>query len=370
MQQCVCMFHIRQTQPRPRLTPTCIHTFLTTCCVLLLLLVVASPLPCRPPLQVYDAGSGVLPLSPAAQRSAARLFESLDAGAAGWLRAARTLLETLSDWQDLLVTHVVVGHSQLVPLLAKLLLVRLDGSVGLTQVYSAAAVPKVAAFRRVRAKYGPRARYVVLGAGFEEEAAAGLLRWPFVRVLLGQEAAAAVEGQSGTRGAAEDDAAMQANTDAAAAGAGAGSSKAAAAGEGDGGGAAVKRHKRGSGSGSQQEGAGAAKRKSSSSDGGGSNGGAAAEAAADVDGEEDGEEGEKQQEGGGEQKGGAKGAAGKPAGERRVSPPAAAVGGGDASGVCRPLPLDALGSRGHTIMDLSADKLRALVMSMQLSRAD
>lgn len=326
------------------------------------------PLPCQPPLQVYDAGSGVLPLSPAAQRSAARLFESLDAGTTGWLRAARTLLESLSGWQDLLVTHVVVGHSQLVPLLAKLLLVRLDGSVGLTQVYSAAAVPKVAAFRRVRAKYGPRARYVVLGAGFEEEAAAGLLRWPFVRVLLGHEAATG-EGQSGTRGAAEDDAAVQANADAAAAGAG--SSKAAAAGEGDGGGAAVKRHKRGSGSGSQQEGAGAAKRKSSSSDGGGSNGGGADEAAADVDGEEDGEEDEKQQEGGGEQKGGEKGAAGKPAGEQRVSPPAAAAGGGgEAAGVCRPLPLDALGSRGHTIMDLSPDKLRALVTSMQLSRAD
>jgi hypothetical protein len=310
-------------------------------------------------LQVYDAGSGVLPLSPAAQRSAARLFESLDAATAGWLRSARALLESLSGWQDLLVSHVVVGRSQLVPLLAKLLLVHLDGCVGLTQVYSAAAVPKVAAFRRVRAKYGPRARYVVLGAGFEEEAAAALLRWPFVRVLLGDEqTAVAGKGQPGTAAAAEDDGAGPEKTDAAAAGAG--SSKAtAAAGKGEGGGAAVKRQKRGSGSGSQEEGAGAAKRKSSSSDGGGSDGGGAEEAAADDVEEEE------------QQEGGEKGAAGKPAGERRVSSPAAAGapggGSGDAAAVCRPLPLDALGSRGHTIMDLSAEKLRVLVTSMQLS---
>jgi hypothetical protein len=131
---------------------------------------------------VYDAGSGVLPKALA--READQLFEALDAACGGALRAAERLLARLSASPDALVTHVVVGGSQLVPLLAKLLLLRLDGGVGLTQVYSAAAVPKAGAFKRVRAKYGPRARYIVLGGGQEEEAAAALMQWPFVRVLL------------------------------------------------------------------------------------------------------------------------------------------------------------------------------------------
>jgi hypothetical protein len=84
--------------------------------------------------QVYDAGSGVLPLPKASVRSAEQLYESLDAATSGWLHSCRALLDSLSAWPDLLVTHVVVGGSQLVPLLAKLLLARLDSCVGLTQV--------------------------------------------------------------------------------------------------------------------------------------------------------------------------------------------------------------------------------------------
>lgn len=84
--------------------------------------------------QVYDAGSGVLPLPKASVRSAEQLYESLDAATSGWLRSCRALLDSLSAWPDLLVTHVVVGGSQLMPLLAKLLLARLDSCVGLTQV--------------------------------------------------------------------------------------------------------------------------------------------------------------------------------------------------------------------------------------------
>lgn len=273
-------------------------------------------------MQVYDAGSGVLPLSKQSLRALDLLYEQVDATTSGWLRSCRKLLDTLADWQDLLVTHVVVGDSQLVPLLAKLLLARLDACFGLTQVYSAAAVPKVAAFQRIRAKYGPRARYVVLGGGFEAEAAAGLLTWPFVRVLLREKdtagrlpstAAAGGSGSSEGKGAA-----------------GAGTSKAAADTQPTA--AAGKRQKRGS-----SQGAKGAEGKSSESD-----------SSDDGDSEHEGTE----DEGGEGQKGG------KAAdGERQVSPARDAA--------ARTLPPDALGSRGHTIMELTADKLKQLVLTMQ-----
>jgi len=274
------------------------HTCPDACCWL-------SPACFTPPspLQSYDVGSGVLPLPKQAVRRADQLYEQLDAACSGWLRAARALLEELSGWQDLLVTHVVVGHSQLVPLLAKLLLTRLDGCFGLTQVYSAAAVPKVAAFKRIRAKYGGRARYIVLGGGFEDEAAAELLSWPFVRITLSSKAAKGHGGEgrlAASPGAAPGQAAVRAGSappssrpTAAAAAAGG-----RAASEGDGSGAVGK-----------------------GDDAGGvdsRDGAAGADTAAD----------ELHDDGGGR-------------------------------------PPDALGSSGHTIMDLTADKLRELALSLQ-----
>lgn len=283
------------------------HTCPDACCWL-------SAACCAPPVpfQAYDVGSGVLPLPKQAVRRADQLYEQLDAACNGWLRAARALLEELSGWQDLLVTHVVVGHSQLVPLLAKLLLTRLDGCFGLTQVYSAAAVPKVAAFKRIRAKYGGRARYIVLGGGFEEEAAAELLSWPFVRITLSSKAAkgrggegrlaaspASAPGQAAARAGSAPPSSRPTATPAAAAAAGGGR----AASEGDGSGAVGK-----------------------GDDAGGvdSRGGAAGDdttAAAAAEHHDDGD------------------------GGRR--------------------PPDALGSSGHTIMDLTADKLRELALSLQ-----
>jgi hypothetical protein len=269
-------------------------------------------------VQVYDAGSGVLPLPKSSLRAAEQLYEVLDATSSGWLRACRTLLEGLSGWQDLLVTHVVVGRSQLVPLLAKLLLTRLDTHFGLTQVYSAAAVPKVAAFKRVRAKFGPRARYVVLGGGFEEEAAADLLSWPFVRVVLGYA------GTPGT--SAGGDRAGPAAGKGAGSGAGAvGRQQAPAA-------AAANGRSTEAG-----EGKGLGNGSSGGSSGGSSDGSG-------------GEDEEGKDEGAGAKEAGAA----VPAAERSSSP----TGGGPV------VALDALGSRGHTLLDLTADKLKSLVLSM------
>jgi hypothetical protein len=110
-------------------------------------------------VQIYDNGSGVLPLPKPELLSTELLYEELDAVTGGWLRAAQQLLHDLSNSSDLLVTHVMVGNSQLVPLLAKLLLFKLDGFFSLDAVYSAAAAAKMGCFKRIAAKYGPKARW-------------------------------------------------------------------------------------------------------------------------------------------------------------------------------------------------------------------
>jgi hypothetical protein len=109
---------------------------------------------------VYDAGSGVLPLSKADARAAEQLWEELDAACGGWLRAARGLLQALSSSDQLLVTHVLVGNSQLVPLLGKLMLFKLDAAFDVADVYSASSAAKMGCFRRIAEKYGPKARCV------------------------------------------------------------------------------------------------------------------------------------------------------------------------------------------------------------------
>jgi hypothetical protein len=185
----------------------------------------------------------------------------------------------------------------------------------LLQVYSASAVPKVAAFQRVKAKYGPRARYIALGSGFEEEAAAALMCWPFVRVILGpqDQPTSAKHGTVGEAGAA--------------AGKGAGSSRAGStAGSG-----AAKRQKRSSGDGRKGD---------ASSDGEG-------DGEEEEDDDSDDDDSTDTDEGGG-------GDGGRPNG----------VGGKGADG--RVIGLDALGSRGHTMMELTAQQLKSLAMTMAL----
>jgi hypothetical protein len=107
---------------------------------------------------VYDVGSGVLPLPKAEARAAQQLWEELDAACGGWLRSARALLQQLSSSEELLVTHVLVGNSQLVPLLGKLMLFKLDGAFDVCDVYSASSAAKMGCFRRIAEKYGPKAR--------------------------------------------------------------------------------------------------------------------------------------------------------------------------------------------------------------------
>lgn len=107
---------------------------------------------------MYDAGSGVLPLSKSDVMAAELLWEDLDAACSGWLTAARRLLAELSSCPGLMVSHVMVGNSQLVPLLSKLMLFKLDTCFALTDVYSASTAAKMACFKRIAAKYGPKAR--------------------------------------------------------------------------------------------------------------------------------------------------------------------------------------------------------------------
>lgn len=296
-------------------------------------------------LQVYDAGSGALPLAQPASRAADRLYEQLDAACSGWLRSAHSLLDTLSGWKDLLVTHVVVGNSQLVPLLAKLLLTRLDGSFPLTQVYSAAAVPKLAAFKRIRAKYGPRARYIVLGPGGEDRVAADLLKWPFVQVVLGHSNNSKQHDQQQEVEEQEEEEEEQEQP------------KANGAAASD---AARGRGGRGSRVGGRTATRSASKKGSSQKKG--------KAAGSDADDDDDGASGggsgsdeeETDTEGGGSPKGGDDGAAG---GEAAGGEAATTGKGGDSRSAAAVL--DALGSSGHTIMDLTAQQLHKLAASLQ-----
>jgi hypothetical protein len=128
---------------------------------------------------VYDAGSGVLPLSKADARAAEQLWEELDAACSGWLRAARSLLQQLSSSDELLVTHVLVGNSQLVPLLGKLMLFKLDSAFDVCDVYSASSAAKMGCFRRIAEKYGPKARCVAAHgrSSVEQHSAQGWWLW-------------------------------------------------------------------------------------------------------------------------------------------------------------------------------------------------
>lgn len=145
---CCALRRIRLTAPTPTLPHVADGAHVPACCGR------------RAVCQVYDAGSGLLALPKSEQAELDALYEELDAASSGWCRAAARLLGELQagGGGGLVVTHVVVGGSQLVPLLAKLLLFRLDGFFGLQEVYAAAHAPKMAAFKRIATKYGPKAR--------------------------------------------------------------------------------------------------------------------------------------------------------------------------------------------------------------------
>ncbi|KXZ49943.1 hypothetical protein GPECTOR_18g101 [Gonium pectorale] len=89
------------------------------------------------------------------------------------------------------VRHVLVSAGHLVATLGKLLLWGLDPHFDIRDVYSASGRTKLDAFRALRSRFGPSAAFVAVGDGAEEERAATVMGWGFVRVALTEAAGAA-----------------------------------------------------------------------------------------------------------------------------------------------------------------------------------
>lgn len=87
--------------------------------------------------------------------------------------------------------------------LGKLLLFRLDDLFPAHNVYSSSAASKHYCFKMIHKRFGDDCRYVAIGDGPDESAAADFMRWPFVRILLDTHAGQKPAGAAGAAGAAK-----------------------------------------------------------------------------------------------------------------------------------------------------------------------
>lgn len=133
-------------------------------------------------------------------------LQRTDALTGGWLTHARKLLAGLSSCG----AHVETGHNgyelrlsivstgHLVATLGKLLLFDLASFIPALHVFSASKDTKLTCFRRIEAQFGgASARFCAVGDGAEEAVAAAVLRWPFVKIVLG---ASKCDGRKGEHG--------------------------------------------------------------------------------------------------------------------------------------------------------------------------
>lgn len=125
----------------------------------------------------YAQGS---PLRGAEAATWHRLYADTDAFSQSWLQAGR---QAVAQAAEAGFENVLVTAGCLLPTLAKLVLFKLDGLFKAPHaVLSARGEGKAACFARIAARFGPDARFVVIGDGCEEAAAARALRWPLVPV--------------------------------------------------------------------------------------------------------------------------------------------------------------------------------------------
>ncbi|GAQ90681.1 Eyes absent homolog [Klebsormidium nitens] len=85
-------------------------------------------------------------------------------------------------------TVVLVSSGQLIPTLTKCLLFRLDPWIDPANVYSSKVVGKLQCFKWIRERFGggnAETRFCAVGDGVEEQAAARMMSWPFLRVASG-----------------------------------------------------------------------------------------------------------------------------------------------------------------------------------------
>ena len=125
----------------------------------------------------YAAGA---PLSGAEAEAWHKLYADTDAFSQRWLTAGRAAVEEAAAAG---FVNVLVTAGCLLPTLAKLVLFKLDGLFEAPHaVLSARREGKAACFARIAARYGPDARFCVIGDGDEEAAAAYAARWPLIRI--------------------------------------------------------------------------------------------------------------------------------------------------------------------------------------------
>ena len=127
--------------------------------------------------QRYAAG---VPLRGAEAEAWHRLYAETDAFSQRWLSAGRTAVEEAAAAG---FTNVLVTAGCLLPTLAKLQLFKLDGLFEAPHaVMSARGEGKAACFAKIAARYGPDARFCVIGDGCEEAEAARALNWPLLAI--------------------------------------------------------------------------------------------------------------------------------------------------------------------------------------------
>ncbi len=129
--------------------------------------------------QRYAAGAeAALPASADAAEWRA-LLRDTDAFSQRWLSTAAA---AVADAAAAGCVNVLVTAGCLLPTLAKLLLFGLDHLFPAGVIFSARREGKAACFARIAARFGPGARYLAVGDGAEEAAAARALRWPLLPV--------------------------------------------------------------------------------------------------------------------------------------------------------------------------------------------
>ncbi|ELU18292.1 hypothetical protein CAPTEDRAFT_218995 [Capitella teleta] len=119
-------------------------------------------------------------LGPQKREQWLELRSEIEALTDNWLTLALKNLAIINQRSS--CVNVIVSTTQLVPILAKVLLYGLGGVFNIENIYSATKIGKESCFERIVSRFGRKCTYVVIGDGRDEEAAAKQMNWPFWRI--------------------------------------------------------------------------------------------------------------------------------------------------------------------------------------------
>uniref|UniRef100_A0A7S1T6B2 protein-tyrosine-phosphatase n=1 Tax=Tetraselmis chuii TaxID=63592 RepID=A0A7S1T6B2_9CHLO len=161
----------------------------------------------RAAVSLYGQGLETMDISLKRSADLCDLYEKTDQMANGWLSHARkTLLELqrlstrLREEEDTETHMMLVTTGELLPTLAKLMLFRLEEFFRPDDIYSAKGPGKLWCFKHIQQRFeGTAVRYICIGDGPEEEAAAASLTWPFLRIALDTTGCATIGQKEDTK---------------------------------------------------------------------------------------------------------------------------------------------------------------------------